>query len=630
MDYLSLYQQINQATNIYELVSRYVSLQKSGKGYKGVCPFHNDHSPSLSVSIELNIAKCMVCGQGGSPITFLSKIKNITPFEAAKELAKEAGIPFYEEARPYQEELKILKEITDFYNQVLNNTKVGEEALNYLDKRKISKEEIAKYQLGFAPNGNSLITYFKNKYPENNFIKKNILDKLIFLGIVIMRDNNYSEFFQNRLMIPIFNKNNEVIAFSGRALDNRTPKYINSPNSNLFNKSNTLFNINNLVRNKEHQIEELYLSEGFFDCFANNLAGINSVATMGVALSNNHAREISKLTNKVTILYDGDKAGLNASMRAMEILKPYIKYLNIVLLSNDTNKKVDPDSFIKTEGVAKYQEYLKANKQDYYQFVYQDLINSIDLNNNNEVAELIEKLEALFQNAPENVIIKYQEYLSEILGYEVKFKLRKAQLTSPEPTPKQIKEIKKEKFDLFSRRVNENEKILLNLLLQVNGGKKYLTKIIKKDRNIIMHFSNQGVYLFSLLEEYYKKYDLINYTIFEESIKEQKTINYDYEKLLVYYSKIKDYNKRIAHIDMENSEALDNLFNEYFNFFATKCALYKNELLPLESKIQKVKASLLAKIQDKYKNDDPDFNKTTKELEELSNKKKELKKEIGI
>ena len=169
MDYLSLYQQINQATNIYELVSRYVSLQKSGKGYKGVCPFHNDHSPSLSVSIELNIAKCMVCGRGGSPITFLSKIKNITPFEAAKELAKEAGIPFYEEARPYQEELKILKEITDFYNQVLNNTKVGEEALNYLDKRKISKEEIAKYQLGFAPNGNSLITYFKNKH-GNGFL----------------------------------------------------------------------------------------------------------------------------------------------------------------------------------------------------------------------------------------------------------------------------------------------------------------------------------------------------------------------------------------------------------------------------------------------------------------------------
>ncbi len=629
MNIVELYPQINSATNIVDLVSQYVSLQKSGKGYKGICPFHNDHSPSFSVSIELNIAKCMVCGEGGGPIKFLSKIKKISSIEAAKELALAAGIEFSDNLKQDDNKLtyQVLTEVSTFYNQVLLSTEIATDCYKYLTNRKITLEEIKKYHLGFAPSGDSFISYFKNKYPEDNFIRKDILAILLNLGLLNKDGTNYFAFFQNRLIIPIFNRYNQVIAFSGRVLDNSSPKYLNTPNSLVFNKSNTLFNLNNLEL-KPNKDNEIYLLEGFFDCFASNIAGINSVATMGVALSKEHAIALSKITNNITILYDGDNAGYEASIKALDILKPYTTYLNIVLLKDSANKKIDPDSFIRSKGKEKFLEYLNNNKLDYYTFRYQSIINNLNLENNNDVAIALSKIEQAFSGAPQNVITKYEEELTKILGYEVSLKIssqyKKNYQSSNKDSSKDI--IPSEKFDRFTKMIMENEKIILNLLLQINGGKKYLNKIINLDRNITMHFSTCGMYMFTLLEGYYSQYDIINYTFFEDSIKAQKEINYNYEKVLKYYNEIKNYNNRFKHLDLEDSTTLDNIFNKYFTFFNETCNLYKNELLPLEEKITLLKNEYKA-----YATlNDSQLDKYSKELNRLSNIKKELKRKIGI
>src|SRR5690554_1728457 len=230
--------EINNKTDIVALVSSYVKLERRGKNYFGLCPFHDDTDPSMSVSPDLNIFKCFSCGEGGSPLNFYQKINHTSFNEAVAALAEPLGIKVgfkMQKQRAVLPEHEILEEVMKFYEYTLNNSKLGEVALKYLKDRKLKPETISHFKIGLAPKNNAVHKLLKSK----NFTEEQMLNS----GIVTLKNNEYKDFFTERIMFPISNIRGEIVGFSGRAMGNKTPKYYNSSDSKIFNKSEILYHL---------------------------------------------------------------------------------------------------------------------------------------------------------------------------------------------------------------------------------------------------------------------------------------------------------------------------------------------------------------------------------------------------
>ena len=285
----------------------------------GLCPFHQEKTPSFSVSPEKNIAKCMSCGEGGSPINFLRKIKNISFEEAAQELALRAGIEIKTvklRKEPFEKEFKLMEEVTNFYQFNLNHSEKGHDVLDYLSKREVSDKLIEHFRLGYAPPfGNTLFQLLKDKgYDTSDMIK---------LGVVKQSDDgSYYDLFSDRLIFPITNPKGNVVGFSGRTMNPKdTVKYINSPETVIFKKGSLLYHLNESSQ-AVRKSKQVILYEGFFDVISSFGAGIeNGIASMGTALTKDHAKLIKGVTSSVVIAYDGDSAGLKASDQAISVLE---------------------------------------------------------------------------------------------------------------------------------------------------------------------------------------------------------------------------------------------------------------------------------------------------------------------
>lgn len=368
--------EINEKTDIVALVSPYVNLTKRGKNYMGQCPFHDDKSPSFSVSPEKHLAKCMACGEGGTAITFYSKIKHISFEQAAVALAKPLGIKLDIDSEMQTDLLEhaCMKEANDFYEYYLHNSKTGKLALEYLFKRGLSLEDIKHFQIGLAPKEkDALYKILKSKGHPDAVMES--------AGLIKQRDDlSYYDLMTYRITFPIHDPQGRIVGFSGRALEKDAVKYLNTPETTIFKKGETLYHLFSAQKDIRMS-KKIVLHEGFFDVIASYKAGIKyGVATMGTALTKQQAALIKQNSNTVIIAYDGDQAGINATLKAL----PYLEEKGLRIDVVSFKDKLDPDDYLNKYGVESYRKTM-AETIDPYQFSYDFYKTGIDLSNANDI-----------------------------------------------------------------------------------------------------------------------------------------------------------------------------------------------------------------------------------------------------
>ncbi|MFZ0443329.1 MAG: DNA primase [Bacillus sp. (in: firmicutes)] len=346
--------EIRQRTDIVDIISEYVQLNKQGRNYLGLCPFHQEKSPSFSVSTDKQVYHCFGCGAGGNVFSFLMEIGGLSFQEATIKLADKANIELVDsltlsKSKSVPDDIKQMIEahqlLSKFYHHLLVNTKEGQNALEYLLARGFSKQSIEKFQIGYALNSWD----FDYKFLMNKQFHPKLLEKA---GLIIKReqDGSYFDRFRDRIMFPIVNRNNETIAFSGRILGSEQPKYLNSPETAIFNKSNVLYNYY-LARPTIRKHQQAVLFEGFADVIAADRSGIeNGVATMGTSLTKEHISILKKNVQSVTICYDSDSAGIEAAYKAGEMLQKANCQVKVAVMP----KGMDPDDYVKNYGEEKF------------------------------------------------------------------------------------------------------------------------------------------------------------------------------------------------------------------------------------------------------------------------------------
>ncbi|WP_086347675.1 DNA primase [Candidatus Enterococcus clewellii] len=367
--------EVRERTNIVEIVGQYVQLKKSGKNYMGLCPFHEERSPSFSVAEDKQIFHCFGCGKGGSVFNFVQEIEGISFPEAVQKIADMEQIPLQinlsdhiEKSAPNSQQHKLLelhKKAAELYHHVLLNTQIGEPALNYLLERGLTKELIEEFQIGFAPQKRDFLSQvFSNEKVDASLFQES--------GLFIQRDSGeFLDRFYQRIMFPIWDAKGKIIAFSGRLLKTEDfsgddmPKYLNSPETQLFNKRDTLFNFNR-ARKEIRKEDTVFLFEGFMDVIAAWEAGIKSgVASMGTSLTNEQIRQLERAAGELVICYDGDSAGVEATNRAISLLSDHSRFkLSIVNIP----EKLDPDDYLRKYGRDSFRELALHGRETVFAF----------------------------------------------------------------------------------------------------------------------------------------------------------------------------------------------------------------------------------------------------------------------
>lgn len=352
-------EKIKERLDIVELVSEYVHLKKSGSNHMGLCPFHSEKTPSFTVSDSKQIFHCFGCGAGGDAITFVMRRENLDFVEALRFLAEKYNIPWEDSVNQEGSELKrvfydINKEAARYFHQNLMKHK---EATAYLDSRGIGYETARKFGLGFASDSwEQLLNALKEKGFSEADIEKT--------GLIGIRKNvtGFYDKFRNRLIFPIVDTKSRVIGFGGRVLDKSLPKYLNSPDTVVFNKGNHLYGLNIIDKNKNRK--KIMLVEGYMDVISLHANGIDyAVASLGTALTETQAKLLKRYGDDIYICYDGDQAGIRATERAIDVMQRIDLEPRIVMLPEE----MDPDDFIKRNSLAAFEKKV-AESLNYIDF----------------------------------------------------------------------------------------------------------------------------------------------------------------------------------------------------------------------------------------------------------------------
>lgn len=399
-------QRINEEARIDEVVGEYVTLKKRGSSLIGNCPFHNEKTPSFHVSVAKGIFKCFGCGKAGNSVNFLMEHAQMSYVEALKYLAKKYNIEVEEEfqteeqIREEQEKHSLQESMLiatataqKFFSDYLINTDEGKIGLAYFLERGFSKAIIDKFQLGFAPSGGETFTQFALSKGFN-------IDILKKAGLTSNKENSKFDFFRNRVMFPIQNMMGQVIGFGGRILktDEKSPKYINTPESDIYNKSKVLYGIS-FAKNDIRKKDECLLTEGYTDVISLVQAGVeNVVASSGTALTTDQIKLIKRLTLNVTILYDGDAAGLKAALRSTDMLLEEGLNVRVVLLPEPE----DPDSYVRKIGASAFMDYVAQQKKDVILFKTSLLAEEVK-NDPIKKADLIKDIIASISKVPDAI-----------------------------------------------------------------------------------------------------------------------------------------------------------------------------------------------------------------------------------
>ena len=546
---------IQRKINIVDVIRDYVPLTKKGKNYFGICPFHDDHNPSMSVSSDKQMYKCFVCGAAGNVFNFVKDYKKINYYEAVKEVANKVGININidtykkEENNKFKDQYDIYDLSNKFYQNNLN-TPLGKIARNYLLSRNINDDIIKKFQIGLSFNDNKLSSFLTSKgYSKDLLVKSGIS--------IINNDSKISDIYRNRIMFPLWDTNGKVIGFSGRIYEgNDQSKYINTMETDIFKKGSLLYNYDN-ARKYVLDKDEIIICEGFMDVIRLYTIGIyNVVATMGTAITKEQLNLIRKLTNNVILMFDGDKAGEKATLSFIQLSKDIDFNINIVRLEED----LDPDDYIVKKGKESMIEHLSKpiNSFDYSLF---NLKNEYNFNNPEEVSKFItsicEKISNIEDDVVRNIeikkISKFTNVDEEIIKSKIKLKEKEPEIKIERPNIK----FKENKYDKASKL------ILFNMI---------------RHNNIIQYYFNNLSYLpididrklASEIVLFYKKYNSFNLVDFitylgdnSELVKRVTEIdsldyseNYSIEEIDNYFDTIKEFS---------NKKQIENLQNQLKN-----------------------------------------------------------------
>lgn len=413
---------IIDAANIVDVVSDYVTLRRAGASYKGLCPFHDDKTPSFSVSPARGVCKCFSCGKGGNPVHFIMEMEQMNYVEALKHLAKKYGIPVEEEQmtdeqRQHLNERESMFAVNEwaanYFSQTMQNHQDGRAiGLAYFRSRGFRDDIIAKFRLGFcldAPNAMS------DEAKAKGYNEKYLIDT----GLCVKRDNGtIYDRFRGRAMFPWVAVNGKVVAFGGRVLDARTKgvnqKYVNSPDSSIYHKARELYGI---FQAKKMIAKEdmVYMVEGYTDVLAMHQCGIeNVVANSGTALNEAQIHLLHRFTNNITLIYDGDEAGIHAATRSTDMLLAEGMNVKILLLPDGD----DPDSFSRKHNAQEFKEYVDAHQTDFILFKTNLLLKDAQRDPIKR-AQLTEDIVKSIAVIPDEIIRStYVHECAEILGIE--------------------------------------------------------------------------------------------------------------------------------------------------------------------------------------------------------------------
>ena len=362
--------EVRTQNDIVDVISGYVKIQKRGANYTGLCPFHTEKTPSFSVSPGKQIFHCFGCGAGGDVISFIMQYENYSFIESLSFLAKRVNMELPQnDDRPANDDRNTILQINKdaakyFYTNLMS--KDGEAGLRYFLNRGINSKDITHFGLGYAKKTyDDLYKYLKTKGYDDDILRKS--------GLIHIDEKGAGDRFWNRVMFPIIDANSRVIGFGGRVLGDGLPKYVNSPETAVFDKSRNLYGLNFAKRSKQ---DFFLVCEGYMDVITLHKSGFeNAVASLGTALTNLHVKLISRYTKKVVLTYDSDKAGINAAKRAIPLLKE--EGINVRVLNMEPYK--DPDEFIKNLGNEEFQKRIDEAKNA---FLWEILIYKRDYNLN--------------------------------------------------------------------------------------------------------------------------------------------------------------------------------------------------------------------------------------------------------
>ena len=347
-------ERIRNTADIYDVVAQYVDLKKRGRNFFGLCPFHSEKTPSFSVAPDKQIYHCFGCGAGGNVFSFIVEHEKISFIEAVKQLGHKYGIQVDYQSGPSNKIFSSLYELHDIavklYHNILFSEK-GKAALEYLHNRGLNDDTIKTYHIGFAPDSWDTLS---NTIKTSSF-KDNVYEKT---GLFIKTDRGWRDRFRSRIMFPIYHQSGKAIAFGGRIFNNDDPaKYLNSPETPLYRKSEVFYGLHK-TRDSIRKFSTAVLVEGYTDFLQLVQLGIpNVVALSGTALGNNHASQIRKFASKVYLAYDGDDAGINATLRAGYVLFQAGVEPLVIPMPNDK----DPDDWVREEGVNAFQEAMGSS-----------------------------------------------------------------------------------------------------------------------------------------------------------------------------------------------------------------------------------------------------------------------------
>ena len=396
--------EILSKTDIVELIGEKVALQKKGKSYFGLSPFVAEKTPSFSVEPVRKIYNDFSSGEKGNAITWLQKMENLSFIEALEDLAQRANVDLdtssIKKENPFTRLYSINEDAVQFYKLYLNNTKQGQKAREYLNNRGLTDEIIETFNLGLAPAEFDVLT---KTLTSRGILVSDLHD----LGLSKQsKQETFYDLFRNRVIIPIKDHRNNTVAFSGRTYldeDKDSAKYINSPQTKVFTKSNVLYNMNNALQTIK-QANRAILFEGYMDVIAAYRAGLKeSVASMGTSLTREQVKLLKQFTSRVVMCYDGDPAGIEATQRAINLLKQEQLEVQIVVLPD----RLDPDDYITKFGTEKLRDYINNNWIDEIEFTYRKNNMDIDFSKMLDIERFKKTVFDLIKNTSHTIIESY-------------------------------------------------------------------------------------------------------------------------------------------------------------------------------------------------------------------------------
>ncbi|MBR8895328.1 DNA primase [Staphylococcus aureus] len=511
----SIINEIKDKTDILDLVSEYVKLEKRGRNYIGLCPFHDEKTPSFTVSEDKQICHCFGCKKGGNVFQFTQEIKDISFVEAVKELGDRVNVAVDIEATQSNSNVQIASDdlqmiemhelIQEFYYYALTKTVEGEQALTYLLDRGFTDALIKERGIGFAPDSSHFCHDFLQK-------KGYDIELAYEAGLLSRNEENFSYYdrFRNRIMFPLKNAQGRIVGYSGRTYTGQEPKYLNSPETPIFQKRKLLYNLDK-ARKSIRKLDEIVLLEGFMDVIKSDTAGLkNVVATMGTQLSDEHITFIRKLTSNITLMFDGDFAGSEATLKTGQHLLQ--QGLNVFVIQLPSG--MDPDEYIGKYGNDAFTTFVKNDKKSFAHYkvsILKDEIAHNDLSYERYLKELSHDISlmksSILQQKAINDVAPFFNVSPEQLANEIQFNQAPANYYPEdeyggyiEPEP-----IGMAQFDNLSRQEKAERAFLKHLMRDKDTFLNYYESV-DKDNFTNQHFK----YVFEVLHDFYAENDQYN------------------------------------------------------------------------------------------------------------------------